>query len=399
MLNYEQFKTLSLSLEKPFACVDLDALDRNIDKIKSKVEKTGKTLRIASKSIRVPDLISYIMKRGGPSFQGIMTYSVQESLFLAKAGFDDFLIAYPRTSEKDLRDFQEILHLGKKASLMIDHAQHISNLETYSKNHKCQKFPVVLDLDLALHSFAGWAHIGVYRSSISTLDDLKDRLKKIKNSSFCYPIGLMGYEAQVAGLADQNPFHPKLNGIKKLIKKKSIHQIIKKRQAAKQLYLDQGFDLEFFNGGGSGSLETSCTEDALTEVTVGSSFLQSHLFDYYQNKQNEAALFFVLEATRKAQEDIITCQGGGFIASGSVSWDKSPIPYLPSGLKLIKNEGCGEVQTPLQGAQNLKIGDPVVFRPAKAGELAERFSNYVLVRNGKVDRLIPTYRGKGEVFF
>jgi D-serine deaminase-like pyridoxal phosphate-dependent protein len=40
-------------------------------------------------------------------------------------------------------------------------------------------------------------------------------------------------------------------------------------------------------------------------------------------------------------------------------------------------------------------GDPILFRHAKAGELAERFRTLHLIAGGRVLDEVPTYRGQG----
>ena len=65
-----------------------------------------------------------------------------------------------------------------------------------------------------------------------------------------------------------------------------------------------------------------------------------------------------------------------------------------------KDEGAGEVQTPLLGpaADGLRIGDRVWFRHAKAGELCERFNDLHLIDGDAVTATVPTYRGEGKAF-
>ena len=77
-----------------------------------------------------------------------------------------------------------------------------------------------------------------------------------------------------------------------------------------------------------------------------------------------------------------------------------PIPQYPEGLQLLKNEGAGEVQTPVEyrGSENLSIGDPIFFRHGKAGELCERFTELNLIRGDKIEDVVPTYRGQGQCF-
>jgi D-serine deaminase-like pyridoxal phosphate-dependent protein len=107
--------------------------------------------------------------------------------------------------------------------------------------------------------------------------------------------------------------------------------------------------------------------------------------------------------TRVPEPGIVTCQSGGFIASGPPGVEKAPIPFRPAGLRTTKGEGTGEVQTPLVVPPELRgklaLGDPVFFRPAKAGEIAERFREYLLCRGDEVVGRAPTYRGLGDCFF
>ena len=88
------------------------------------------------------------------------------------------------------------------------------------------------------------------------------------------------------------------------------------------------------------------------------------------------------------------------MASGTGTPDRLPRPYLPGGLDLTGTEGAGEVQTPVRGpaADQLRTGDRVWLRHAKAGELAERFREYhVLDEDGQLIT-VPTYRGEGQCF-
>jgi D-serine deaminase-like pyridoxal phosphate-dependent protein len=96
----------------------------------------------------------------------------------------------------------------------------------------------------------------------------------------------------------------------------------------------------------------------------------------------------------------VTLLGGGYLASGAAGKDRLPEPWLPEGLSLDPLEGAGEVQTPVRGAagRDLRIGDRVFMRHAKAGELCERFDSLHLVSGGQVVDELPTYRGEGQTF-
>jgi D-serine deaminase-like pyridoxal phosphate-dependent protein len=211
----------------------------------------------------------------------------------------------------------------------------------------------------------------------------------------------MGYEAQIAGLGEANPYAPLLNPVKGAIKALSERDVVRQRQAHHRVLTEEGLAGCLFNGGGTGSIRTTTLEPWITEVTAGSGLLQSHLFDYYAANENEPACFFALQVTRRPEPDLVTCHSGGFIASGETGPDKAPAVFLPEGLAPLGAESFGEVQTPLRGpgAARLAPGDPVFCRPAKAGEIAERFHEYLLVRAGQIVDRVETYRGLGRCFY
>jgi D-serine deaminase-like pyridoxal phosphate-dependent protein len=156
--------------------------------------------------------------------------------------------------------------------------------------------------------------------------------------------------------------------------------------------------LRFVNGGGTGSIERTAAEPAVTEVAAGSGLFGPTLFDAYRAFSPRPAALFALPVVRAPSPGVVTVLGGGYPASGAAGRDRLPRPVVPRGLRLDRAEGAGEVQTPLHGARGLRVGDRVWFRHAKAGELSERFSEVHLIRGGEIVDTVPTYRGEGKTF-
>jgi len=158
--------------------------------------------------------------------------------------------------------------------------------------------------------------------------------------------------------------------------------------------------IEFVNGGGTGSIAATAAETAVTEVGAGSGLYQPTLFDAYRSFSGLPAALFALPVVRKPGSGVATVLGGGYLASGPGNASRMPRPHLPPGLKLDRDEGAGEVQTPVIGraADGLRIGDRVWFRHAKAGELCERFNELHLIEGSAITATVPTYRGEGKAF-
>jgi D-serine deaminase-like pyridoxal phosphate-dependent protein len=258
--------------------------------------------------------------------------------------------------------------------------------------------PVVIDLDLSYRPFGATPHLGVRRSPVRTADDVLALADAIAARPTLTLHGLLGYEAQIAGLPDATPGARLVNAVKRAIKARSKPEVLAARRACVDALAARGVALAVVNGGGTGSAAWSAGDPTLTEVTVGSGFLASGLFDDYVDLALRPAAGFALQVTRHPVPDIYTCHGGGYVASGAPGPDRLPKPWLPTGATLLSAEGAGEVQTPIHYDQPLRLGDAVLFRHAKAGELAEHFAEYVLVRGDASVGRAKTYRGLGHCF-
>lgn len=379
----------------PCAFVDLDAFDANVRSIAQMIDGTNLKIRVATKSVRVPELIRRVLNSGGP-YQGLMCYSAREAAFLADEGFDDFLIAYPTLSTQDLEALRRVHESGKVISLVLDDERQFKVVNDFMQGLS-RPFPVLLEPDLALR--IGPLTVGVRRSPLRSDKALIALAQKLAHyPNLCF-FGLMAYEAQVAGVGDRNPFKKILNPIVALLRRYSMGRIqVRRKELARDL-TRLGLKPELFNGGGTGSLTFNRAEkDTLSEVTAGSGFFCPGLFDYYSNFKLRPSAFFALQVVRNPEKGWYTCQGGGYVASGEPGWDRIPHPANPE-LKLSGFEATGEVQTPVQSPTDLPLGSPVIFRHQKAGELMERFNEVLLLRGEKIEATVKTYRGFGKSFF
>lgn len=369
----------------PTLFLDLNALEKNIGWVLAHAD--SKKIRIATKSIRSKEVLKKILN-SSDVFQGLMTYDLREALWLRKEGFKDILMGYPTMDESSL---EKLCEDPSEITLMVDLVEHLDYLQKMAEA-RGTKLSICVDIDLSMDLPA--LRFGVYRSQIHSEKVLLRFIEKLKKCNNLELTGLMGYEAQIAGVGDKNS--PLILGLKEL----SIRQLRKRRASFINLLEKHGFHPSIINGGGTGSLESTSKESLVTEVTVGSGFYSPGLFDHYQGFKLAPALAFTLPVVRLPASNIVTCHGGGYIASGETTDQKAPLPYLPPGLELLKHEGAGEVQTPLKNKSNytFTIGDSIIMRHAKAGEVCERFDKIILLKDNKTVGEIPTYRGEGKTF-
>lgn len=394
LISYGQIRKALQSIQKPCTFLHVEALEKNIESI---LQMSGnKKIRIASKSIRSVGVLRRIMEQS-ERFQGLMCFSAAEAIYLYEQGFDDLLVAYPTWDETQLREISQLTKQGAIITLMIDSFEHVERLKSIAQEEN-SSFLVAIDIDLS-SKFPG-IHFGVYRSPLRTADQVVQLVRKINDSVYIKLDGIMGYEAQIAGVVDQAPQQMIKNKMIHLLKQQSLKEITLKRSETMKALTNEGVSLRFANGGGTGSLTSTKDDPYVTEVTAGSGFYTSHLFDKYVDLHLQPAMFFATEITRRPEPNIYTCAGGGYVASGAAGFDKLPEIYLPIGAQLTKNEAVGEVQTPViyKGPLSLAEGDPIIFRHSKAGELCERFNFVYMFEKGKVVGKETTYRGDGKCF-
>lgn len=393
MPEYPHYQAIFANQKMPFAYIDLDLFDRNIHQIAARAAK--KRVRIASKSIRCVALMQRILASGEP-YKGIMAYSAAEAVWLSEQGFDNILVAYPTWNEAEITAVCEELQKGKYLVLMIDDERHIKRINQIAKQMDVMAL-VCMDIDMSSDYLT--LHFGVYRSGVKSVKKVQQLLHVLDQNIAVKLVGIMGYEAQIAGLGDTTSNSFIKNALVSRLKQRSAGELARRRGEIMIFLYKNGYILDFCNGGGTGSLETTTLERSVDEVTVGSGFYSPTLFDHYQNFKHLPAAGFAIEVTRQPKRHIYTCAGGGYIASGGIGPEKLPQPYLPKNCKLLPSEGAGEVQTPIvYKGKELSLGSPVFMRHAKAGELCEHFNELLLISNGKIVDTVPTYRGMGKCF-
>jgi D-serine deaminase-like pyridoxal phosphate-dependent protein len=394
--SYERYERIFVDVEAPFAFVDLDAMWANAAAMLARAG--GKRIRVASKSVRCRALLEAILRRDA-GFAGLMTFTLPETLWLAEQGFDDLLLAYPTVDGAAL----EALALRSAADperapiVPVDCVEHLDAIQSVL-GADAPPVRVCIDVD------ASWwlgkrVKIGAKRSPLHTPEQVVALAREIERRPQIELDALMAYEGQIAGVPDQPPGRRWRGAVIRSMQRRSAKELAARR-AAIVAALGEFVELEVVNGGGTGSLELTAAEEAVTEVAAGSGFFAPALFDHFSRFTLTPAAGFALPIVRKPSPEVATALGGGYLASGPGDAARLPSPWLPAGVELDVEEGAGEVQTPLGGAAaaDLAVGDRVYLRHAKAGELCERFDALHLVEADRIVDVVPTYRGEGKTF-
>lgn len=382
--------------ERPLAVLDLDAFDANAEDLARRA--TGTPLRVASKSLRVRGLLERVLAR--PGYAGILAFTLPEALWLVAQGARDVVVAYPTAERGALRRLATRPEALDAITLMVDETAQLDLIleatSDLSPRAEGRRFRLALELDVSYAPLPG-VRFGAFRSPVSTATQAIALAREIQARPALALVGLMAYEGHIAGVTDtaHTPYGAAVRAMKRLSRPE-----IAARRAEVVAAVREIAELEFVNGGGTGSIESTVAEEAITEIAAGSGLIGPGLFDHYRDFTPQPALLLGLSVVRRPAREVATLLGGGWVASGVPGGDRLPTIAHPAGLAFAAQEAAGEVQTPVVGpaAEELRIGDTVWLRHAKAGEPAEHFGSYLLVRGDEVAGSIPTYRGEGAVF-
>ena len=399
-------------LQAPFALVDLDALWANAADMERRA--APKPIRLASKSVRCRALQERILAR--PGFRGTLAYTLPEALWLASHGAGDLLVAYPTADRDALRALGTAGAAGAAngearspqaacVSVMVDSVEQLEMIDEARAAGARAPVRVCIDADAGWRLLGGRVAVGAKRSPLHTPAQAAALAADILDRESLRLVGIMAYEAQIAGLGDRPRGRPLRALAIRAMQARSARELAVRRArivaAVQGVIATRGAPaLEFVNGGGTGSLERTAAEQSVTEVAAGSGLYAPTLFDAYRAFAPAPAALFALPVVRRPGAGAVTALGGGYPASGPADAARLPRPYLPPGLRLDRQEGAGEVQTPLLGdvADALAVGDRVYLRHAKAGELCERFGSLHLLEGDEIVDEVPTYRGEGQCF-
>lgn len=387
------------AVDPPLAALHVGALRHNVHDMLARA--AGTPIRIASKSVRIRSVLDAVLAVDG--YHGVLAYTLPEAIWLATAtkehpAIEDIVVGYPSADRAAIAALAASAELAGRITLMVDSVAQLDLVDSVVPAGKRETIRLCLEIDASWTS-ALIGRVGVWRSPVSTAQDATALAELIAGRDGFRLVGVMGYEAQIAGQGDNPAGRPGWARTVRWMQKKSKAELTERRGEAVAA-VRRVADLEFVNGGGTGSIEFTAADVSVTEVAAGSGLLGGHLFDAYRSFHPAPAAAFALSVVRKPTPEMATVLGGGWVASGPAGNDRLPLVVWPQGLTMVPREMAGEVQSPVTGqaAASLVPGDRVWLRHTKSGELSEHVNEFLLVEGGSVTEEMATYRGEGHAF-
>lgn len=228
-------------LDTPCLLIDLDVLEKNIEKMGDYCKKHSINLRPHIKTHKIPEIAKMQLKSGAV---GISSAKVSEAQVMADAGMNDILIAYPVYGEQKLK---ELMNIAEKAKITValdskTVAEEISKKATAAGN----TIGIIVEVNVGMNR-CGW-EIG---------EDLLNAVKSIKDMPGLDLKGVMIYPGQI---------------LKRSLYKSSDEEIEKLQEDIDKIYElfnSVNIKLEVLSGGSTPSAFISHKLKGLTEIRPG----------------------------------------------------------------------------------------------------------------------------------
>ena len=253
--------TATAHLDTPLGAIDATALAANAYDMLERAQ--GTPIRVASKSVRVRGVVDAVLAL--PGYRGVLAYTLAEALWLAETGIQDVVVGYPTADRGALTRLATSQKLASRVTVMIDDIAQLDLIDAVVPKHRTIR--VCLELDASLDAPI-LGHLGVRRSPVHTPAQARALAEAIVTRDGFELVGMMAYEAQIAGLTNKG------KPVIQAMQRTSIRELRDRRGEAVRRVREIA-DLEFVNGGGTGSLESTHADDSVTEIAAGSGLFGS----------------------------------------------------------------------------------------------------------------------------
>lgn len=238
-------------LSTPALTVDLDVLERNLDRMAKSCRGQGVGLRPHIKTHKTPEVARLQLERGAV---GLTVAKVGEAEVMAGSGLDEILVAYPIFGgEKLLR--LATLACERKILISLDDERTAQELSRVA-SEKGASVGVLVEFDVGFH------RCGLEPGPACV--ELARKIEKLPGLKFC---GLMTYFGNVWGTEEE--------------RRREAKQVAERVARAFEAFAEARMPVEIVSGGSTPAAEFAHLVPGLTEIRPGT-YVYNDLNTYHQ---------------------------------------------------------------------------------------------------------------------
>ena len=352
-------------LDTPALCVDLDIMQRNLDKMAGIILGACKNWRPHTKGQKIPALAHKEIAAGA---MGVTCAKLGEAEVMAGAGIRDILIANQIVGRDKVT---RLANIQPHADVMVavdsrENAREISQ----AAEAKGVRVRVLVEVNVGLN------RAGVEPGeAVVQLSDYAAGLPGLKYS------GVMGWEAHATTILDPEK------------KREVITRDIGRLVASAEKCREAGLPASIVSCGGTGTYWVTCTISGVTEIQAGGGiFHDIHYADHY-GVDHEFAMTMMTTVVSRPTSTRLVVDAGHKTMNGNMG---SPRPLgLDNVIRvgLSAEHGTVELSAP---NDNLKVGDKLEFIVGYSDFTTYVHEEMYAIRGGLVEQVWPIL-GRGKL--
>jgi D-serine deaminase-like pyridoxal phosphate-dependent protein len=351
-------------IDTPALVIDLDVMERNIEKMAEYFKGKASNLRPHFKTHKCVEIMKLQLAAGAV---GSTCAKVEEAEVLVDGGVtENILIANQIVTKHKI---SKLMALNQKAEVMVcvDNPENVNALAAAAVSSGV-KLGVFVEVD-----------IGMSRCGVNTVEEAVTLAKQVYQADGLIFKGLQGYEGHLVHLSNVEE------------RKAATHKDLQKLLDTKVILMDAGIEVGLIDSGGTGTYNITGDFPQIDEIQAGSYLFGDVSYLRVLQDFSPSLTLLTTVVSRCSKELIITDMG-----LKAASTDQAlPEPISVKGLTVRKlaEEHCyiDVKNTDI----DIKVGDQISLIPGHVCTTVNLHDRYIGVRNGRVEVVWPiTGRGK-----
>jgi D-serine deaminase-like pyridoxal phosphate-dependent protein len=351
-------------LDTPALLIDLDVLERNVERMSGRLRAAGVGWRPHTKGIKVPALAHKLLRAGA---FGITCAKVGEAEVMAGAGIRDILIANQVVGAPKIARLVNLLPWADVV-VAVDDEANVAALDAAARA-KGVRLRVVVEVNT-----------GMNRAGVEPGEPALELSRVVAGCSNLRYAGLMGWEGHTVSMADQDA------------KRASIERAVGKLVETAERCRAAGLAVDIVSCGGTGDYTVAAGVPGVTEVQAGGGiFCDLHYRDHMHVDHEFAATILATVTSRPTPTRII-CDAGKKTMSSDAAVPRPLIDGEVRRVALSAEHGTIEVAEP----SALAVGDKIEFIVGYTDTTTMLHEELYALREGKVEVVWPI-QGRGKL--
>jgi D-serine deaminase-like pyridoxal phosphate-dependent protein len=352
-------------LDTPALLLDLEVMERNIERMADTFREAGIGWRPHTKAIKVPALAHKLLAAGA---FGVTCAKLGEAEVMAAGGVHDILIANQIVGNAKI---ERLMRLLDKADVIVavDNPRNVRDLDLAATASGRQP-RVVIEID-----------IGMHRAGTEPGEPTLELARVIDACSSLRFAGLFGWEGQAVHIGDLD------------VKQREIERAIGLLTSTADLCRAAGLDVGIVSCGGTGTYQHTARLPGITEVQAGGGIFCDVYYREEMHVDHEFALTVLASVTSRPTPTRVICDAGKKTMSSDAARPR-PLIDVP-----VKSVGLSAEHTTLELAASSAtphIGDKIEFIVGYTDTTTMLHEEVYGLRDGRVEAIWPI-AGRGKL--